>query len=94
MWGVALTNAEEMKFEQYDQKCLDFGIHFVPLVNESFEGFSELVRKTLKPIALLVHIRSSQSIGLSIAYNRSSQEVSVTITRGSATMLIARNALL
>ena len=92
--GFALTNAEDRKYEQYAQKCAEIGIQFVPLAFESFGGFSDLVPKTLKRIALLADNRNFQPAGLSIAYNRLSQGVSVTLMRGSATMLIARDPLL
>ena len=76
------------------QKCAEIGIQFVPLAFESFGGFSDLVRKTLKRIALLADYRNFRPAFLSIAYNRISQGVSVTLMRGSATMLIARDPLL
>ena len=78
--GFALTNAEYRKYE--------------PLAFESFGGFSDLVRKTLKRIALLADNQNFQPGGLSIAYNRLSQGVSVTLMRSSATMLISRDPLL
>ena len=90
----ALTNAEKRKYEQYAQKYATICIQFVPLAFESFGGFSDMVRKTLKSIALLADNRTFQPAGLSIAYNRLSQGVSVTLMRGSATMLIARDPLL
>ena len=71
----ALTNAEDRKYEQYTQKCAKIGIQFVPRAFESFGGFSVLVRKTLKRIALLANNRNFQPAGLSIAYNRLSQGV-------------------
>ena len=60
----------------------------------SFGGFSDLVQKTLKRIALFADNRIFQPDGFSIAYNRLSQGVSVTSMRGSATMLITRDPLL
>ena len=92
--SFALTNAEDRKCEQYAQKCAEIGIQLVPLAFESFGGFSDLVRKTLKGITLLADNRNFQPPGLSIAYNRLSQGVSVTLMRCSATMLIARDPLL
>ena len=53
MCDFALTNAEDRKHEQYAQKCAEIGIQFVTLALESFGGFSDLVRKFLKRIALL-----------------------------------------
>ena len=92
--GFALTNAEDRKYEQYAQKCAEIGIQFVPLASESFGGFSYLVQKTSKRIALLADNRNFRPAGLSIAYNRLSQGVSVNLMRGSAKMLIARDPLL
>ena len=92
--GCALTNAEERKYEQCAQKCTEGGIQFVPLAFESFGGFSDLVRKSLKRIALFADNGNFHPASLSFAYNRLSQGVSLTIMRGSATMLIARNQLL
>ena len=83
----------QRKYEQCAQKCAEIGIQFVPLAFESFGGFS-LVRKFLKRIALLADNRNFQSAGLSIACNRLSQGVSVTLMRVSATMLITRDPLL
>ena len=76
------------------KKCAEIGIQFVPLAFESFGGFSDLVRKTLKRIALFADSLNFQPAGLSIAYNRLSQGVSITLMRGSATMLITRDPLL
>ena len=92
-YGFALTNAE-MKYEIYTQKCAWMGIQFLPLVFVSFGGFSELIRKTFNRIALLADNQKFQPAGLSIARNRLSLGVSVTLMRGSAKMLTARNPLL
>ena len=51
--GFALSAAEDRKYEQYAQNCSEFGIQFIPLAFETFGGFSETVRKTLKRIATL-----------------------------------------
>ena len=72
----------------------EIGIQFVPLAFESFGGFSDLVRRTLKRMALLGDNRNFQPAGLSIAYNWLSEGVSVTLMRGSAKTLIAENPLL
>ena len=40
--GLALTNAEDRKYEQYAQKCAEIGIQFVPFAFDSFGGFSDL----------------------------------------------------
>ena len=73
--GFAVTNAEERKYVQYALKCAEIGIQFVPLAFDSFGGFSDLVQKTLKRIALLADNPKFQPSGLSIAYNRLSQGV-------------------
>ena len=90
--GFALRAAEDRKLEQYSQQCANIGVQFVPMAFESFGGLSELVRKTLKRIALLTDNRSLYSAGLSVAFSRLAQSVSVTLMRGNAIILIARNA--
>ena len=92
--GFALSAAEDKKYEQYAQKCSEVGIQFIPLAFETFEGFSEAVRKTLKRIATLADNRSLQPAGLSVVFSRLSQSVSATAIRGSAIMLPARGARL
>ena len=92
--GFALSAAEDRKYEQYAQKCSEVGIQSIPLVFETFGGFSETVRKTLKRIATLADDRNLQPAGLSVAFSRLSQSVSVTAIRGSAIMLLARDARL
>ena len=81
--GFNLTNAEERKDEQYAQKCAEIDIQFVPPAFDSFGGFSDLVRKTLKRIALLADNRNLQLAGLSIACNRLAQGFSLTLMRFS-----------
>ena len=90
--GFALTAAEERKLEQYSQQCANIGVQLIPKAFESFGGLSELVRKTLKRIALLTDKRSLRSAGLSVAFSRLAQSVSVTLMRGNAIILIARSA--
>ena len=92
--GFALSAAEDRKYEQYAQNCSEVGIQFIPLAFETFGGFSETVRKTLKRIATLADNRNLQPAGLSVAFSRLSQSVSVTAIRGSAIMLLARDARL
>ena len=92
--GFALSAAEDRKYEQYAQNCSEVGIQFIPLAFETFAGFSETVRKTLKRIATLADNRNLQPAGLSVAFSRLSQSVSVTAIRGSAIMLLARDARL
>ena len=91
--GFALSAAEDRKYEQYAQNC-EVRIQFIPLAFETFGGFSETVRKTLKRIATLADNRNLQPAGLSVALSRLSQSVSVTAIRGSAIMLLARDARL
>ena len=51
--GFALSAAEDRKYEQYAQNCSEVVIQFILLAFETFGGFSETVRKTLKWIATL-----------------------------------------
>ena len=93
--GFALSAADDRKYEQYAQNCSEVGIQFIHLAFETFGGFSETVRKTLKRIATLPDNRNLQPpAGLSVAFSRLSQSVSVTAIRGSAIMLLARDARL
>ena len=92
--GFALSAAEDRKYEQYAQNCSEDGIQLIPLAFETFGGFSETVLKTLKRIATLADNRNLQPVGLSVAFSRLSQSVSVTAIRGSAIMLLARDARL
>ena len=96
--GFALSAVEDRKYKQYAQKCVEVGIQLIPLAwtfgLETFGGFSETVRKTLKRIATLADNRSLQLAGLLVAFSRLSQSVSVTAFRGSAIMLPARDARL
>ena len=85
--GFALSAAEDRKYEQYAQNCSEVGIQFIPLAFETFGGFSETVRKTLKQIATLAANRNLQPAGLSVAFSRLPQSVSVTAFRGSAIIL-------
>ena len=92
--GFALTLAEDRKIGHYYQKCSDMGIHFIPLALETFGELSETTRKRLKRIALLSDNRGFQPSGLSVAFSRLAQAVSISTMRGSATMLIARDSRL
>ena len=92
--GFALSASEDRKYEQYDQNCSEVGIQFIPLAFETFGGFSETVRKTLKRIATLADNRHLQPDVLSVAFSRLSQSVSVTAIRGSAILLLARDGRL
>ena len=92
--GFALSAAEDRKYEQYAQNCSEVGIQFIPLAFETFGGFSETVRKNLKRIATLTDNKNLQPAGLSVAFSRLSQSVSVTAIRGSAIMLLSRDARL
>ena len=88
----ALRAAEDRKLQQYFQQCANTGFQFIPMAFESFGGLSELVRKTVKRIALLTANRSLYSAYLSVAFSRLAKSVSVTLMRGNAIMLIARSA--
>ena len=90
--GFALRAAEDRKLEQYSQQCASIGVQFIPMAFESFGGLSELVRRTLKQIALLTDNRSLYSAELLVAFSRLAQLVSVTLLRGNAIMLVARRA--
>ena len=93
--GFALSAVEDRKYKQYAQKCSEVGIQLIPLAFETFGGFSETVRKTLKRIATLADNRSLQLAGLLVAFSSMlSQSVCVTAFRGSAIMLLARDARL
>ena len=92
--GFALTLVEDRKVGHYYQKCSDMGIHFVPLTLETFCGLSETTRKTLKKTPLLSDNRDFQHSGLSVAFSRLTQAVSISAMRDSASMLIARDSLL
>ena len=80
--GFALSAAEDRKYEQYAQKCNEKEIHFIPLALETFGGFSETFRKTLKRIATVADDRSLQSAELLVAFSRLSQSFSVAAFGG------------
>ena len=61
--GFALSAAEDGNYEQYAQNCSEVGVQFIPLAFETFGGFSETVRKTLKRVATLSDIRNLQPAG-------------------------------
>ena len=90
--GFALRAAEDRKLEQCSQQCANIGVQFIPMALESFGGLSELVRKTLKQMALPTDNKSLYSAGLSVAFSRLAQSVSVRLMRRNAIMLIARSA--
>ena len=79
--GFALSAAADRKYEHYAQKCSDVGIQFTPLAFETFGGFSETVRKTLKPIATPADNISFQPAGLSVAFSRLS---SISLNRSKS----------
>ena len=92
--GFALSAAEDRKYEQNAKKCREVGIQFFPLAFETFRGFLETVRKTLKRVATMADNRSLQPAGLSVAFSRLSKSVYVTAIPGSAIKLLARVARL
>ena len=66
----------------------------MPLASDTFGGLSETRRKSFKKLALLSDDRGFQPPGLSVAFNRLTQEVSISAKRGSASMMIARDSRL
>ena len=78
--GFALRAAEDRKLEQYRQQCANIGGQVIPMAFESFGGLSEMVRKTLKRIALLTDNRTLYSAGSSFAFSRLAQSILVTHT--------------
>ena len=56
--GFSLRAAEDRKLKQFYQQCANIGVQFILMAFESFGGLSELVRKTLKRIALLTDNRN------------------------------------
>ena len=90
--GFALRATEEKKFDQYFQQSANIGIQFNPMAFETLGALSELVRETLKPIALHTDNRSFHPAALSVTFIRLAQSVSVIITRWNAIILIARSA--
>ena len=92
--GFALSAAEDRKYEQNAQNYSEIGIQFISLAFETLGGFSETVRKILERIATLADNRNLKPAGLSAAFSRISQSVSLTAFRGSAIMLLARDARL
>ena len=87
--GFALSAAEDRKCKLYPLKCSEVGTLFIFLASELFGRFSETVRKTLKRTASLADNRVLQPAGLSLAFSRLSQSLSVTAILGSAVMLLA-----
>ena len=88
--GYALDAADERKYCLHDDNCAKMGITFVPLAIEVFGGISATFKKTLKRLAVLSDNRSFQAQGLSVAFCKLMQSLSITAIRGSAEMLLAR----
>ena len=88
--GYALDAAEERKYCLHDNDCAKMGIIFVPLAIEVLGGISATFNKTLKRLAVLSDNRSFQAQGLSVAFCKLMQSLSITAIRGSAEMLLAR----
>ena len=59
--GFEMSAAADRKYEQYAQNCSETRIEFIPLFFETFGGFLETDRKTLKRIATLTDNRGKQS---------------------------------
>ena len=89
-----LRAAEDRTFEQHSQQYANIDVQFIPIAFDSFVRLSELVRETLKRIALLTDNRSLHSADLSVAFSRLAQSVLVTLMQGDAIMFIARSAYL
>ena len=88
--GYALDAADERKYCLHDDNCAKMGITFVPLATEVLGGISATFKKTLKRLAVLSDNRSFQAQGLSVAFCKLMQSLSITAIRGSAEMLLAR----
>ena len=86
----ALDAADERKYCLHDDNCAKMGITFVPLAIEVLGGISAIFKKTLKRLAVLSDNRSFQAQGLSVAFCKLMQSLSITAIRGSAEMLLAR----
>ena len=68
------------------------GITFVPLAIEVLDGIPATFRKTFKRLAVLNDNRSFQAQGLSVAFCKLMQSLSISAIRGSAAeMLLARS---
>ena len=86
----ALDGAEEIKYCLHDDFCAKIGITFVPFAIEVLGGILATFKKTLKLLAVLSDNRSFQAQGLSVAFCKLMQSLSITAFWGSAVMLLAR----
>ena len=64
------------------QQFANIGVQFFRIAFESFGGLCEMVRKILNRIALLTDNRILHPCGLSVAFRRLSQLVSVILVLG------------
>ena len=88
--GYALDAADERKYCLHDDNCAKMGITIVPLAIGVLGGISATFKKTLERLAVLSGNRSFQAQGLSLAFYKMMQSLSITAIRGSAAMLLAR----
>ena len=88
--GYALDAADERKYCIHDDNCAKMGITFVHFPIEVLGGISATFKKTLKWLAVLSDNLSFQAQGLSVAFCKLMQSLSITTIRGSAEMLLAR----
>ena len=85
--GYALDVADERNYCLHVNNCAKMGITFVPLAVEVLGGISEAL-KQLKRLAVLSDNRSFTAHGLSVAFRKLLQSLSITTIRGSAAMLL------
>ena len=88
--GYALDAADERKYCLHDDNCAKMGITFVPYAIEVLGGISATFKKLLKRLAVLSDNRSFRAQGLSVAFCKLMQSLSITAIRGSAEMLLAQ----
>ena len=88
--AYALDAADERKYCLHENNCAKMEITFVPLAIEVLGGISANFKKILKRLAVLSDNRSFQAQGLSVAFCKLMQSLSITAIRGSAAMLLAR----
>ena len=86
----ALDAADERKYCLHEDNCAKMGITFVPLAVEVLGGISATFKKSLKRLAVLSDNRSFQAQGLSVAFCKLMQSLSITAIRGSAAMMLSR----
>ena len=85
--GYALDVADERNYCLHVDNCAKMGITFVPLAVEVLGGISEAL-KQLKRLAVLSDNRSFTAHGLSVAFCKLLQSLSISTIGGSAAMLL------